>query len=200
MEKFKIKFETKEKELANQKLQLLNVQREKEIKNLIISSLATLLIIISLVLVYSRLTEKMKKKLKLELASESRKAKKVFSHHTKRMIDLWNQLSVAKNNHSSNQEKIRQLSEELFKTFDLCYPHFTDNLNNQYPEWKISNLQLKLCKLFALNWFDSSTIVSMNITTEGGLKQARLLIRKKLEVQSNLEIHDRLKTLLEKPD
>ena len=116
------------------------------------------------------------------------------------MIDLWNQLSVAKNNHSANRENIHRLSEELFKTFDLCYPHFTDNLKNQYPDWKISNLQLKLCKFFALNWFDSGTIVSMNITTEGGLKQARLLIRKNLDAQSNLEIHEQLKNLLQKPD
>ena len=187
--------------------------REKELlkeknksKNLTIIVLASLLVLILLTIGYSKSKrirkklftilkiEKLKtKKLQTDLDKESKKSKRIFSQNEKKLIEQWDTINRLNISSGNNIKGLRLSTQELFELFDLCYPNFASNLKKEYPNWSLPKKQLKLCKLYSMNWFDTSTIVATEITvTNESLKQLRRQVRLKLKVDENHEIFEKL--------
>lgn len=129
----------------------------------------------------------------VELQLESEKANRVFDEHHEVMIDMWESFLQMSRDSKFTQVDINKKADELFIRFENCYPEFENELKQTYSDWKISTLQMKLCKLYSLGWFDSQTIVATGITTSGGLKQIKSIIRNKLSATDEPDIQNKLK-------
>lgn len=134
--------------------------------------------------------------LRNSLSSESEKASRVIGENQLKLIACWKEILLLSLRASHNRERILQKRVELFQIFDLIYPDFHKKMSGDFQEWDITERQLSLCKLYSQNWFDTNAIISTQISTLDGLKQLKRIIRRHLEVSSNLEVYKKLRNYL----
>jgi tetratricopeptide (TPR) repeat protein len=196
IQEIEIRYETEKKEKENLLLTQKNLEEENKNQSLTITLLFTVLGLIAVVLLFAIVffyQKKIRKRLGENLEKESKKAQRAFSENEQQLIKKWEDLKNLNKRPSENSTKIKQCSTELFELFDLCYPNFASNLQSEHPKWTLPKSQLKLCKLYAMNWFDTNIIVSTGITANNkSLTQLRRQVRLKLDVNENHEIFKKL--------
>lgn len=196
----------------NEKSQRELLERENDLKQLTITVLIISIIALVSLILYIKaeflkkalkgLVQKVENELnrtKHALEDEINVNKAVYSENEEKLAATKDRIERLCRQ-EKNKKEVKQLATELFYKFNYTYPGFSSDLSREYRDIKLTDLQMRACKLIALGWYENHVpFVYMGITSsQGSYRNLLYNLRQKFSVEDNLALNSILHRFLKR--